>query len=640
MTHETTTIALNKLVAWDGNVRKTGVTDGLDELAASIAAHGLLQSLVVRPIEKGKKRGKYAVVAGQRRLLALQSLAKAKTIALDADIPCVIAHGDSDAAELSLAENTVRMPMHPADQFEAFRSLIDEGAGIADVAARFGVSETLVTKRMKLGRVSPVILDAYRKGEIDLDLVQAFTVSDDHEAQERVFNDLPAWNMHPRSIKEALTEGEIPASDKRVRFVGLEAYAEAGGALRRDLFDPENGGTILDASLLDRMVAGKLEAVADELRAEGWKWVEIVPDADYEYLSGFDRLYPERVPLSEADQAEYESLTAEYDEIVDSDDEADADRCEAIDKRLDLLNEREETWPEQTLAIAGVIVGLRHGGDIRIERGLVRPEDRPARPKDKPERSEPAKPAVALSAKLVEDLTAQKTAAIAAELMHRPDTALAAVVHALALPVFYTCTTDWLSLQISARKTGLRKPMADADSCKGLTALEAEADRWKGRLPGNPTDLWSWCFEQPRETLLDLLAVIAAHTVNAIVTKHERPKAHADMLARAGSLNVADYFTPTAENFFSRINGASIQAAISEAKGVAPAPGWAKLKKAELAKLAERQIAETGWLPEPLRIGDATVAINVIKPFAMDDDADDSETDDEEAFDELAEAAE
>lgn len=41
MTHETTTITLNKLVAWDGNVRKTGVAEGIDELAASIAAHGL-----------------------------------------------------------------------------------------------------------------------------------------------------------------------------------------------------------------------------------------------------------------------------------------------------------------------------------------------------------------------------------------------------------------------------------------------------------------------------------------------------------------------------------------------------------------------------------------------------------------------
>ena len=64
---DTTSIPLNKLAAWDGNVRKTaGADTALAELAASIAAHGLLQSLVVR---KGKK-GKFAVVAGGRRLAA------------------------------------------------------------------------------------------------------------------------------------------------------------------------------------------------------------------------------------------------------------------------------------------------------------------------------------------------------------------------------------------------------------------------------------------------------------------------------------------------------------------------------------------------------------------------------------------
>jgi len=56
----TTDIPLNKLVAWDGNVRKTA-SNGIDELAASIAAHGLLQSLVVRK----HGRGKFAVVAGR-----------------------------------------------------------------------------------------------------------------------------------------------------------------------------------------------------------------------------------------------------------------------------------------------------------------------------------------------------------------------------------------------------------------------------------------------------------------------------------------------------------------------------------------------------------------------------------------------
>ena len=131
------TIPLNRLSLWKGNVRKTGVSDGIGELAASISAHGLLQSLVVRE----GKRGKYDIVAGQRRYLALTALAKNGSIAKDHPIPCQHANDDVDAKELSLAENVVRAPMHPADQFEAFRVLTDEGATPTDIAARFGIAE-------------------------------------------------------------------------------------------------------------------------------------------------------------------------------------------------------------------------------------------------------------------------------------------------------------------------------------------------------------------------------------------------------------------------------------------------------------------------------------------------------------------
>lgn len=140
-----TTIPLNKLTPFRGNVRKTGAGEGIDELAASIAAHGLLQSLVVRKAA----RGKFAVIAGQRRLLALSMLAAGDKIPADLPIPCHVVDGEADATEIGLAENTVRVAMHPADQFEAFRELIDKGASVADIAARFGVSEITVTKRLK-----------------------------------------------------------------------------------------------------------------------------------------------------------------------------------------------------------------------------------------------------------------------------------------------------------------------------------------------------------------------------------------------------------------------------------------------------------------------------------------------------------
>lgn len=117
-------IPLNKLVLCPDNVRKTGALIGIEELAASIKAHGLLQNLQVRPGVKGK----YEVVAGGRRLAALQRLAKAKAIAKTEEIACQVMEVE-DAAEISLAENVVRVQMHPADQYEAFKALADQGKG-------------------------------------------------------------------------------------------------------------------------------------------------------------------------------------------------------------------------------------------------------------------------------------------------------------------------------------------------------------------------------------------------------------------------------------------------------------------------------------------------------------------------------
>lgn len=594
-------VPLNKLTAWEGNVRKTDPEVGINELADSIAAHGLLQSLVVTKA----KRGKFAVVAGGRRLKALQVLAADKTIEKDCPIPCVVVSGECDATELSLAENVVRVPMHPADQFEAFRDLIDNGASTADVAARFGIAETLVLKRMKLGRVSPAILEIYRKGEISLDLVQAFTVVDDHEAQERVLADMPSWNMHPNVVRRALTEGELPVSDKRVRLVGLDSYEAAGGRVRRDLFDPEEGGTVLDCELLDNLVAKALEEAADELRGEGWSWVEIIPDLGYEQMSRYSRRFPDDIPLSEKDHAELEALRDEYDDLVDSDEPEAIERCEAIDARLDQLEDSGTFWPQETLAVAGAVIGIGYDG-MRIERGLVRPGDKKLADSSKSSADvSDAKPAVQLSAKLVEDLSAQKSAALSAELMKQPDVALAAVVHALALTVFYDYAGDHSCLSISGSRTNLQGALYDAENCSGFQALETERERIGDHLPGNPRELWDWCLEQPQDVLLDVLAVIASLSLDAVITKGKRLDStqshHANAIGEAVLLDIGDYFTPGAENFFGRTNSASIICAICEATGSDSAPAWHKIKKSELAIIAERKIAGTGWLPEPLR---------------------------------------
>ncbi len=176
----TTEISLAKLTPSPANVRRTGAGAGIEALAASIQAHGLLQSLVVRPKldANGQATDRYEVVAGARRLAALKLLAKQKRVSKGIIIPCRVLDAEGvDGSEASLAENVVRVDMHPADQFEAFARLHEGGTGTEDIAARFGVSAHTVRQRLRLAVVSPALIQAYRDEALTLDHLTAFAVT-------------------------------------------------------------------------------------------------------------------------------------------------------------------------------------------------------------------------------------------------------------------------------------------------------------------------------------------------------------------------------------------------------------------------------------------------------------------------------
>jgi ParB family chromosome partitioning protein len=612
---DTTSIPLSKLTAWDGNVRKTaGAGTALAELAASIAAHGLLQSLVVR---NGKK-GKFAVVAGGRRLAALLQLAESGKIFADYAVPCqVIAH-DADATEISLAENAVREQMHPADQFEAFRDLIDKGIPVADIAARFGVTDAVVSKRLKLARVSPVIIAAYRSGKLDLEQVMAFAISDDHKAQEKVLKALRNVGDNPRSIRSALTDGEIPASHKLVKFVTLKAYEKAGGQIRRDLFAQDDEGVfILDQDLLHTLALAKLEKTAEGLRKEGWKWVETRLEQEHSEWSHCTRLYPEPAPLTPKLAKELAALEQEHDTLEtswDASDDPDAEypeRLREISDRIDEINaDREDVWPAETLAIAGAVVRIDYYGKTGIDRGYVLPADRPKKAaqaqtvttaNDDGTVTETAiEDAFTLSAALIESLTLHRTAAISAELINRPDIALAALVHTMAAQDLLGRSSGNTCFEVFTRTRSLR----GVEGTKAFDTVASARENWGDRIPGTPDALWDWCLAQDQQVLLDLLAFCLARSVSAVRTKKDSPDdhrfGHADKLAATLKLDMTAWFTPTAENYFAKVSKTGILEALTEAKGDI-APAWNKAKKGELAVIAERQLAETGWLPALLR---------------------------------------
>lgn len=533
-----TTIALSKLIPSPANVRKTGGVS-IDDLAASILANGLLQNLTV--VEAGN--GKYAVIAGGRRLKALKRLAREKRIPKSHPVPCLVREA-GEATELSLAENTVREAMHPADQFEAFRQLADEQhLSPADIANRFGTSETHVARLLKLGRVAPELLDRYRAGDIDLNTVMAFTLTDDHDRQRAIYAEArKGRSLREHTIRRLLTDEKTPLSDKRVTFVGLDAYREAGGTVTRDLFSEREGGYLDDPLLLARLVNDKLSVAASEIEA-GWKWIEV-------HAEDFPSLYG----------PEYRHAP--------------------------------EGAGETLRPYTGVLIGIGNDGALRVETAILRKGDRlPADPASPSK----AKPKAEISASLLEDLTAHRTQAMRAVMTTNPDVAFDAMLYSLTAREFYGERQSDLCARLGIERVFLGQRV---EATPAAQVLDEARNNLQARLPEDQAGLWVWLREADRELKHSLLAYLIATSIDVTQRggSEARPLSHE--LHQALDLNLTHWWTPTAENYFGRVRRDQVLEALKE---IGEAETYALAKKRELAAIAERRITGTGWLPKPLR---------------------------------------
>jgi len=253
------------------------------------------------------------------------------------------------------------------------------------------------------------------------------------------------------------------------------------------------------------------------------------------------------------------------------------------------------------------VVSIGHEGKASIHRGLIRRDDIPKRAakakarRDTGDAASEDDQSPPFSAALTESLSAERSAALAAELLQRPEIALATVVHAIASRIVLGNRSAVSSLEIAASPQSLHR----VEGSKAFAQLEAARQTWGQQLPGTSDGFWTWCLEQHQSVLLDLLAFCAATTVNAVQVKSDKADSgrfrHAAMLASALSLDMNTWFTPTAANYFNRISKPQILAALREAKGTPPAPAWEKLKKADLGAVAERETSGIGWLPPLLR---------------------------------------
>ncbi|WP_315786561.1 MULTISPECIES: ParB/RepB/Spo0J family partition protein [unclassified Bradyrhizobium] len=629
-------IPLNRLKKSPKNARKTPHSEAaIEALAASIAAKGILQNLVVEPEfdAEGAATRFYLVTVGEGRRLAQLLRVKRKEIKKIEPIRCIVDTAN-DAHEISLDENVTRETMHPADQFEAFKRLADErGFGAEEIAARFGVTAQVVRQRLRLAGVSPRLMQVYRDGDLTLEQLMAFALTEDHARQEAVFDRL-SYHRDASSIRRLLTETHVPATDRRARFVGIEVYVEAGGTVLRDLFTEDRGGYLEDVALLDLLVMAKLGCEADALRAaEGWKWTE--SHLDFPHAHGLRRVYPHQVDLSAEDQAALEAAQNEvaqlsewHQKVDEIPNQVDVRFCE-LEAEIDRLEAKRHAYDPDDVVRGGAFVILGHDGDLRIERGFIRPEE--DKPRSQPEKTGEASELLEadgaegeaaeggeegeesatddeeedcpLSDLLVRDLTAYRTLGLRLNLSEQPDIAIVAVTHALAAQIFY--------VGANAHVVGIQPVRTDlashADGIEDTAPWKAWADRhanWARQLPRDVADLWSVVVDLDQDSRMALFAHCVALTVNAVKLPWERrPRALAvaDQLAQAVELDMTGYWRPTARSYLGRVTKARILDAEREGAGTEAAERIADMKKRDMADAAEQLLAATGWLPALLR---------------------------------------
>ena len=696
-------IPLDRLHLSQANVRKVRNPESIPALAAMIESQGLLYPLCVvaeqpeiepEEVEAGDKAGKgsagkgckggkgrkdkqgakaspadatqvdsaqvdagetFGVVAGGRRLAALQWLAAEGRMAADAPVECLV-FDVARAAAVSLVENVAQEAMHPADQLVAFKALIEQGQSAGQIAASFGVSVLTVERRLKLASLAPQFIDLYREGDVAMDVLQALALCDDPEKQVQVWESLEPYNRSAYQIRQLLTQDEVATDSPLAVFVGIDAYRQAGGSVREDLFSTDGSAFLQDGGLLNRLALAKLDDEAAQWREAGWKWVEARINFPYPERSRFAQLRcappkpskAERAAMAvvEADRRHIRERLNELEAIPD-DNEEDEGRewtpeeeaeYEALDAQMDALHDQLEAmedalcvWTAKQQAISGVVLSIDNHGHLQAVEGLVTQEDRKALASggdgdgdgdgdsgrqgdakgeargadDFHAGSGPAaKTRPEFSASLCQSLTAHRTAAVAAAFTQNPQAALAALLHTLIVNEREPWQSSPLNVRFQSNAHGIASAAVEYDETPAAQLI-GQAEVIYDKLPGDSARLFDHLQAMDTSGLLEVLALFVgrAYSVQCgdpvrVVRRGFDP---AERIERVLGVDMADWWNPTPQRYLRHIPKARMIAAVTEACGPQAAQSLEKMKKDEAVKAAAAALDGKRWLPSTLR---------------------------------------
>ncbi|MCU8058074.1 ParB N-terminal domain-containing protein [Shewanella sp. SM34] len=538
-------LQINQLVLSEKNVRKENASKADDEqLYASILAHGILQNLIVEPMNA---QGLYPVLGGGRRLRQLIKAVKNNKLKPKALVPVKLLTENevaNYATELSMTENFTRAKMHPVDEFHAFADMVNKGASIADVAARFGVTAKFVQQRMKLSMVAPVVLDAYKAGSVSLDVVMIFTIAS-IKKQVEVWSLAGDRRYNENQFRNMLKDAAVNADHYLAQFVGQEEYEKAGGVVTSDLFSDEV--YLDDKALLESLATAKLEIEAAKLIARGWKWTQIKLVSEYDELAGFG-----------------------------------------------LLDSKEGEYDPAEMALAGCMLVLKsYGEPVSIYIGLVHKDDKKALAQLKASvQLDPLnvgdvkkiedKDASGYSAALNDDLRAQRLIITKHALMSAPSVALDTLHFSVCVSAFTDSRYGSRPLHISVNDTTCHPKTGALTDNKAVQLIEGVKASlnlaWVG-LPTVAERFNAFCALDVKEKEKQVAYATASMFEASIDNSHCAAEAVISTL----DVKWSNYWRPTAETFFKRVSLSCLIDMAQPVMGEQWALQAAALKKKDLA---------------------------------------------------------
>ena len=659
------------------NVRKRNREVGLEEFAQSIAEQGgLLQNLVVTPL---KKAGTFTVKAGGRRLRALQLLIEKGTFPADYEVPVLVLADGAASVGASLTENRQRMPMNPADECLAFKTLTEQfGMTVEQVAIQQVVSVRFVEQRLRLADLAAPIFEALGAGEITLAVAQAYAVTADTDRQARVFEQMKAsyYGNQVENIRRAILNGTVKANDAKARFVGRDAYVAAGGNVEGDLFAAESGDeTWTDADLLEQLATSKLEAAAIELAQEqGLAFVTPVTSTNvpYDMERRLHEFHAKARPLTDDEQALVEELGQENDALVNAletelaegtpEAEIANDRLDAIEREIEEIDTARKAIDPAVKAQLGTFVYIGGDGQVRVHARLFSEKQvvDPNAPVGKPGgtagsaggdagAADEADHGPRYSAALVDELATQRRMILVAHLASDPAVALDLTIFLMAQDLAFTSSyiRDHSTLKASAAQMPIfafrdEASMASQtieDQRQHLDTSWVAHDTMTARF-----DAFRALSEEARGAWV---AFSIAQTLEATLNVPDGARVNGfhDHLGRLLGIDVATWWRPNAENFFNRVKKDVMLDALEEIGGSILRGRYKDAKKGELAGtcaslcngqgIVEAEIREkaSAWLPDAMRFDGIEKAERVPprSSFVTGSDDEDPELDDDEA---------